>query len=53
MVRVVVIVVVAISEMMTVVVVVVGKRLNTKTNSYTPITTNATNITTNHAINYS
>ena len=53
MVRVVVMVVGAMSVMMTVAVVVVGKRLTTKSNSYTPITTNTKNNTTNHAINYS
>ena len=44
---------VAMSVMMTGAVVVVGKRLPTKTNSRTPITTNTTNNTTKHAINYS
>jgi hypothetical protein len=49
---VVVMVVGAMSVMMMGAVVVLGKRLPTKTNSYTPITTNTTNNTTKHAINY-
>ena len=49
----VVMVVRAMSVMMTVAVVVVGKRLTTKTNSYTPSLSNTTNNTTKHAINYS